>query len=101
MNYTNESGSALKAARAYATSTKIAISGSIRLQRWDEFCMAESATTINENGRRSASTQHRNEAPAAPARESPDTKNIVRTYRAGVRIAAILLMIFAYIKSQG
>ena len=49
---------------------------------------------------RSASAQDRSEAPAAPAPKWPDVKNIVRTYWAVALIAAILLIIFAYIQSQ-
>jgi hypothetical protein len=45
--------------------------------------------------------QHKERKQHPPAWESPDTKNIVRTYRAGALIAAILLKTFAYIKSQG
>src|SRR5215475_1961632 len=43
--------------------------------------------------KRSRSAQHRKEAPPTPARKWPDTKNVVRTYRAGVLTAATLSMI--------
>jgi hypothetical protein len=45
--------------------------------------------------------QHRNEAPAAPARNRPTQKNIVRTYRAGALIASILIEFCAYGRQSG
>jgi hypothetical protein len=45
--------------------------------------------------------QHRNEAPAAPARNRPTQKNIVRTYRAGALIASILIEFCACGRQSG
>ena len=56
---------------------------------------------IHLDSLRSASVQHRKEFPPAPIPKWAGLKNVVRKYWVGALIAAILLMIFTYIRSQG
>lgn len=62
---------------------------------------ALSKANIHLDSLRSASVQHRDEFPPAPAPKWAGVKKLVRKYWVRGLIAAILLMVFAYVKLQG
>jgi hypothetical protein len=62
---------------------------------------AMSEADIHLDSLRSLSVQHRNEFPPAPPPKWSGAKKVIKKYWSRALMAAILLLIFAYIKLQG